>query len=299
MEKEEKNNKKIHIYYISAIIALIIALIFVTYKYKTVEKQKVYVEVKLKDTSNNKDKVTKDLQNLLEQYESLKTNNKEINKELEEQKDKIKNLIAQIRNIKYANKIEIKKYEEELDQMRKIMRSYIVQIDSLNTRNIILKEENLKVKTDIKKEKTINEELTNKNTDLYNKVDLASLIKTINIAASPLNTKGKVVSKAKKVDKIQICFTLTENVIAKKGNRFVYIRIARPDGFVLNDSEYNLFNFDGKEIVYTEKREVNYEGKNVDLCIYWSKKEDLPSGTYNADIFTDGKQIGTTIFILK
>jgi len=294
-----KKNKSIHIYYISIIVLLLLLLSFVTYKYFTVKKQKVYVEVKLKDTNNNKEKLTKDLQNLLLQYESLKTNNKQINSELEGEKEKIKKLLSEIRNIKYANSLEIKKYEAEIETMRNIMRSYIVQIDSLNTRNKILIDENVKVKTDIKKEKNINEDLTVKNNDLTKQVDIASVIKTINIAASPINEKGKVVSKAKKTEKIQVCFTLTENTIAKRGRRYVYIRIARPDEYVINDSENNLFNFEGKDIVYTEKREIDYQGKNVDLCIYWAKTQDLPVGIYNVDIFTDGKQIGTASFSLK
>jgi len=67
----------------------------------------------------------------------------------------------------------------------------------------------------------------------------------------------------------------------------------------LNDSENNLFNFEGKDIVYSAKREVDYEGKNTDICIFWANKADLPAGIYNVDIFTDGKQIGTTTFTLK
>jgi predicted nucleic acid-binding Zn-ribbon protein len=299
MENNSRKNYKIHIFYLSVIFILLVALSYTTYRFFTVQKQKVYIEVKLKNTDSEKEKVTNDLQNLLTQYESLKTNNKKISGEIEEEKEKIKTLLNQIRSIKYANSLEIKKYEKELETMRDIMRSYIVQIDSLNTRNQILKDENFRVKTDIKKEKNLNEDLTSKNNDLSKQVDIASVIKTLNIVASALNEKGKAVTRVKKVDKIQICFTLSENLIAKKGPRLIYIRIARPDELVVNDSEDNLFNFEGKDIVYSAKREVEYEGKNTDVCIYWAKKQDLPAGIYNVDIFTDGKQIGTTTFSLK
>jgi hypothetical protein len=299
MENSTGNNFKIHVFYLSVIFILLIALSYTTYRFLTIQKQKIYIEVKLKDTDVQKAKVTKDLQSLLAQYEDLKTNNKKINGEIEEEKEKIKTLINQIRSLKYTNSLEIKKYEQQLDVMRSIMRSYIVQIDSLNTRNQILKDENFKVKTDIKKEKNINEELSNKNNDLSKQVDLASSLKSINIVASALNEKGKVVTRVKKTEKIQVCFTLSENQIAKKGSRYVYIRIARPDELVLNESEENLFNFEGKEIVYSAKREVDYEGKNTDICIFWSNKQELPAGIYSVDIFTDGKQVGTSTFTLK
>ena len=182
--------------------------------------------------------------------------------------------------------------------MRGIMRSYIVQIDSLDTRNQILKDENFKVKTDIKKEKNLNEDFLSK-TMIFRKVDIASTIKTLNVVASALNEKGKVVSRVKKVEKIQVCFTLDENQIAGKGTRVVYIRIARPDELVLADSEENLFNFERKDIVYTAKREVDYEGKSTEICIYWARKQELPNGIYSVDIFTDGKQLGPLHLLLN
>ena len=43
----------------------------------------------------------------------------------------------------------IKKYKSEISTMREIMKSYIVQIDSLNTRNKILVAENTEIKQQI------------------------------------------------------------------------------------------------------------------------------------------------------
>ena len=299
MENSTKKNTWLHVIYLSVILILIVALCFTTYRFLTVQKQKVYVEVKLKNTDVEKEKVTKDLQGLLAQYDDLKTNNKKISSQIEEQKEKIKQLINQIRTMKNTNGIQIKKYEQQLDEMRTIMRSYIVQIDSLNTRNQILKDENFKVKSDFKKEKKNNEELASTNNDLSKQVDLASTLQSINITATAMNEKGRTVARVKKLEKIQVCFTLGENLVAKKGPRWVYIRIAKPDGFILADSEENLFSFEGKDIAYSAKREVEYQGKNTEVCIFWTKSQDMPAGIYNVDIFTEGKQVGTTTFTLK
>ena len=40
----------------------------------------------------------------------------------------------------------IRKYKDEMETLRKVMRGYIVQIDSLNTRNRLLTEENVQFK---------------------------------------------------------------------------------------------------------------------------------------------------------
>ncbi|HIE16042.1 MAG TPA: hypothetical protein EYP69_03855 [Bacteroidales bacterium] len=92
-----------------------------------------------------------------------------------------------------------------------------------------------------------------------------------------------------------------ENKVVPAGTKTVYLRIARPDGTIISSSEYDLFDFNGNKIVYTDKRDIEYNNKDTDVCIYWTNKneEELIPGTYYADIFVGGKNIGTTTFKLK
>ncbi len=293
------NKSKLLLWMLITIVLLIFSNIFFIYKFYTVRKEKVYVQVELQDTEAEKLLIEEQLKDMLNQYNTLKTDNKIISAELEQEKEKIKELLEEIKNIKKANAYQINQYKKELQTLRDIMRSYIVQIDSLNTRNKILTEENRKVKSDYKKVITEKENLEQKAHELEQKVDIASTLRAINIVSVGVNDRAKEVSKAKRVSKIRICFTLAENAIIKHGNRFVYIRIARPNKEILPNPEGEMFTFMGNQLLFSAKREIDYQNKDIDMCIYWTNDGSLTEGVYNVDIFCDGRQIGSDQFILK
>ncbi|MBI5220041.1 MAG: hypothetical protein HY958_14030 [Bacteroidia bacterium] len=296
----KKSNKSLHIIYLSIIVLLLGTIGFLSWK---LHNQKVvYLKqiIKIKETTNDeRERLTKDLNNMLDQYQSMKTNNKRINRELKEQQEKIEKMIAEVKNLKANNYYQIKQYKDEIETLRKIMRHYVVQIDSLNTLNQGLKAENVKVKADIQKEKTTVEELSQKNEQLATKVNIAAVLKAQSIEPFALNKRSKPITKAKKVEKFKICFIIIENDIAPPGVRDVYLRIARPDGLVLATSEQDLFKFGNEMIVFSAKRQVDFQNKNVDMCIYWDNNQELIPGSYTVDLFADGNIIGTAKFDLK
>ena len=59
--------------------------------------------------------------------------------------EKERTRIVKLLSINASNVQLIKKYKSEITTMREIMKSYIVQIDSLNTRNKILVAENTEI----------------------------------------------------------------------------------------------------------------------------------------------------------
>lgn len=295
----QPKRRKIDLIYFLVILLLLVSNVFFVYKFYTMRKEKVYVEVELKDTNTEKESLEREYTDMLSQYEALQTDNKQISGELEQEKMKIKEMLDEIKGLKNANYYQISQYKKELGTLREIMRSYIVQIDSLNTRNKLLSEENKQVKTDFQKVKNEKDNLQIKAEDLTQKVDVASALRAINISPLPVNDKAKEVTKARKVTKIKVCFTLTENAIAKSGNRVVYLRIARPDKEILPNTDGAMFEYNNEQILYSARREIDYENKDVDMCIYWANTGELSEGVYTVDIFSEGKHIGTATFALK
>lgn len=55
----------------------------------------------------------------------------------------------------------------------------------------------------------------------------------------------------------------------------------------------------GNKLMYSARREVDYQNKDIDMCIYWTNDGSLTEGVYNIDIYCDGKQIGSDQFLLK
>jgi hypothetical protein len=218
---------------------------------------------------------------------------------LQEQQEKIKTLMAQLQGVKSSDKQKIKELEDETEVLREIMRSYIRQIDSLNTRNQILVAENKKAKEKIVSVEEEKKEIITQRDSLSGTIQKASVLKTYEINMQALNNRDKSTTRARKTTKFQICFKLGQNVIARRGTKNVYLRIAGPDGVILINKESAMFNFQGKEIVYSSHRQIEYNGLDTDVCIYWNSDTQMIPGRYEMNIFIDGTDIGQTSIELK
>jgi hypothetical protein len=183
--------------------------------------------------------------------------------------------------------------------MREIMKSYIVQIDSLNTRNKMLTSENTEIKQQITQVRNTNTELSKAKEELSTKVEVASVIQAKNIAAVSLNKKRKETTRINNLDKLRICFTLRENPLAKAGQKDVYMRVIRPDSLVVTSSPDNLFDYKGNKIIYSSTRQVDYMNQDIEVCIFMDNKGDFIIGNYSVELYLDNNIIGRTNFMLS
>jgi hypothetical protein len=213
--------------------------------------------------------------------------------------EKQKNKIVQLLSINSSNVRLIKSYKNEITTMREIMKSYIVQIDSLNTRNKMLTSENTEIKQQITQVRNTNTELSKAKEELSTKVEVASVIQAKNIAAVSLNKKRKETTRINNLDKLRICFTLRENPLAKAGQKDVYMRVIRPDSLVVTSSPDNLFDYKGNKIIYSSTRQVDYMNQDIEVCIFMDNKGDFIIGNYSVELYLDNNIIGRTNFMLS
>jgi len=234
-------------------------------------------------------------------YDSLKRNNTNLNIQFEGAQNKVKELLTEIEQVKSTSFRQISKYRDEMTTLRKIMRDYVVQIDSLNQKNQRLMAENQNVKQEVTEVKTQNQSLEQEKKKLEQTVTLASTLEAMNLGATGINKKGKAQSKASKIESIKVDFTLSKNLTAKRGAKNIYMRIQRPDQLLLTKSDNDLFKFEGLKIPFSAMREVEYEGMELPVSIYWDNTGQSPliPGQYTIDIFADGNNIGTTSFEVK
>jgi hypothetical protein len=182
--------------------------------------------------------------------------------------------------------------------MREIMKSYIVQIDSLNTRNKVLVAENQDIRDQITTVKKTNVELSKVKEELRNKVEIASVIQAKDVVAVALNKNRKETTRLDRIDKLRICFTLRENPIAKAGEKMVFLRIIRPDSLTIATSPDNLFDFNGSKLIYTANRQAEYINQDIDMCIFVDNNKDLIIGNYRAELYLEGALIGGCSFMV-
>jgi hypothetical protein len=273
-------------------IVLGVALIFLIYMYFDKKNKMAEMETVL---TQEKDSLATELRHMVVAYDTLKTNNDTLNAGLQKQKNKI----IQLLSINASNVQLIKKYKNEITTMREIMKSYIVQIDSLNTRNSMLVSENTEIKQQITQVRNTNTELSKVKEELSSKVEVASVIQAKNIVAVSLNKKRKETTRIGSLDKLRICFTLRENPLAKPGQKDVYMRVIRPDSLVVTSSPDNLFEYKGNKIIYSANRQVDYMNQDIEVCIFMDNKGDFIIGNYSVELYLDDNIIGRTNFMLS
>lgn len=253
----------------------------------------------LVQTKSEKAVIEEELETMYRQYDGLKTNNQELNQQLDIQKEKIEETLKQLKNVKRGNYARIKQLQDETETLKAIMKDFVKQIDKLNTENKRLNVENNKIKKNYTNQIARTDSLIYEKDSLSNQVKIAKVLKANQISVLVLNKRDKKTSRARKLKKIKTCFIIDENVLARKGKRNVYIRISGPDGIILMSEESGMFKYNNKEIAYSSKRDVSYDGKETNVCIFWTANAEQSKGKYEIDIFMDGHQIGTQYFSLK
>ena len=277
---------------IIASVILGLALIFLIYLYFDKKNKMAEMELVL---TQEKDSLANELRHMVVAYDTLKTNNDTLNAGLQKQKNKI----VQLLSLNASNVQLIKKYKNEISTMRDIMKSYIVQIDSLNTRNKLLVSENTEIKQQINQVRNTNTELSKVKEELNSKVEVASIIQAKDIVAVSLNKKRKETTRINLLDKLRICFTLRENPLAQAGQKDVYMRVIRPDSLVVTSSPDNLFEYKGNKIIYSATRQVDYMNQDIEVCIFLDNNGDFVIGNYSVELYLENNIIGRTNFMLS
>ena len=295
---EQKPKRRLWTSGLSVLLIILIALVGVmTWLYID---QKLTTQEITTELQAEKDSLQGELVEIRTEYDSLKTTSDTLNQKLNLEQKRVDNLLSELKTIKATNYRRIKELRDEVSTLRSIAKSYVRQIDSLNRANQQLMAENKRVKQEMEQVQETKNELQKAKDTLTEQVQKASVLRTENMKATGINERGKEKTRVDKIDKIKVCFTIEENVVARKGERYVYMQIASPpDGFVLTNSEDNLFKYNGKQMVYTARRPTEYQGQSMNTCIFFDSQGQLTPGQYEAFIFADGHQIGKTSFKLE
>ena len=235
------------------------------------------------------------------QYDELQVqiNNDSLREKLASEQLRTQRLLEELRQVKTSNAAEIMRLKKELKTVRAVLRSYVIQIDSLNKINEALTTENKEVKKKYSEATRQINTLAKEKKSLNEKVTLAAQLDATNIIVQPKNKRGKNAKKIKDTKKIAVSFTLVKNITAQTGERTLYIRIAKPDNEVLSKNASDTFSYENRSLAYSIKKYIEYTGEEQTVTVYWDVEEYLPAGTYNVYIFADGTMIGQQSFSMK
>ena len=211
---------------------------------------------------------------------------------------KVEQLQKELKASKATSAKRIDQLSREVTTLRNVLRTYVVQIDSLQATNERLRAENTEVKENYNRVTSQAQQLSSEKAHLSDRVKLAAKLDATAISVTPIDKRGKHTKTLSKVVNLQIHFTISKNVTAEVGEKTFYCRITQPNDELLVKAGAGTFAFEGKQIPYSIRREIEYNGEETPLVMYWPVEESLQSGTYQLRIFADGNLIGSASFSL-
>ncbi|HNW73655.1 MAG TPA: hypothetical protein PKN44_08515 [Bacteroidales bacterium] len=299
MEESNTSSKKYKVF-VAILSLVILALLFWLF----IQRSQLLKMIKAKEA--DKVELQHDLDSLMTEHNTIKVSYGALSDSL-----KVKDSIIQ------QNALEIRKlldteYEyniirKKLARLQKVAQGYVHQMDSLYTVNRELTAENDRIRQVVKTEQNRNQSLMKDKEELREKMNQATFLKAYDVTAKPYKLKSggskeQITDKASRTDRIRICFTIGENPLVTSGKKIIYIRIQRPDNVVVIKSKYDTFVFNGQTLPYSLREDIAYEGKAMNVCVAWTKKDtDKPAmkGRYVVSVFADDKAIGEGTFELK
>ena len=240
----------------------------------------------------DRDSIQSDLGRLMTDYDNLQISNDSISANLTIERERADSLMTRLKKERSWNLAKIKQYEKEVGILRSIMKSYVRQIDSLNTLNKKLIKENVSYRKEISSANLRAEMAEEKAAELDNKVRIGAVLRARDISLTALNVNSREVTRVKNASRLRVDFVLSANELAEPGNKAIYVRITSPDGYVLTTEEMPTFEFEGERLSYSAMREVEYDNtKDLDVGIFYTSK-GFTAGTYRIQLYCEGRLIG-------
>jgi hypothetical protein len=299
---EQPQNKKNRLFILLFLLSLTgfgVMIFLYSFSRKNTFKE---IETRVQESTSHQ----RELDSLTFEFESIKKAYGNLNIQLRGKDSIIQQNILRINKLIASNKskdVIIK----ELEFLRELKQDYERRLDSLLYINSELTDKNLELRYKVESEKEKNIVLTEEKEEFKRKAILGERLRAYNISAAGYRSRGTAketaTDKARRVDRIKVCFTIGENLIIPPGEKMVYVRVARPDNVILSLGSGDAYSFDFQDerLQFSMKEQVNYQNKVLPVCLNWDKivEGSAMTGTYNVSIFFEGQEIGKTSFTLE
>ncbi|HRH58704.1 MAG TPA: hypothetical protein PLS10_13720 [Chitinophagales bacterium] len=317
-ENETSNsNGKLHAMYIVLIALLIGGLVYTNIRLKKSKETIVVTEKQRDDVSALKAELDKKYTESMQEIESYRADNAELDslltvkeQELSSKRAKIDALLSEVSKLKAGDASKAKLLAEAQAMMKQMDDDKVrlqTSIDSLLAVNKILYQERDSITGELSNTLQKKQQVDEENKKMKDRIDKASILSTANIQCSPIRMtrKGKEdeVSKAKDAEKLRICFDLLQNKIAPNGETEISVRIISPDGSTIQMQSLGSGTFKeattGNEIPFTYNISPDYQNETKTVCSYWAQTFKFAAGKYSVEVYEKGFLIGQSSFVMK
>jgi len=263
---------------------------------------KLYNEKKENEATLTREKaqVMTDLSAMAKQYDIAIGENDITNERLEEARGRIQGLMDSLK-ISQNSVGNLWRYKKKFMALQKEMTVLMTENDALKVENSLLASSLDSTNVQLAERTIFTDSLLSQNTQLATIVENAAVLQTTALAGAGVieRSSGKLIptERAKRSDKIRVCYTVAKNTLVGAGDKELYVQIIDPLSNVLGSNEQ--IQFDTAVLNYSLISKFNYENRSLDICEYIAPNDDFEKGRYIINVFNKSELVSKSEFVLR
>lgn len=263
---------------------------------------KLYNEKKENEATLVKEKqqVMNDLSTMAKQYDIAIGDNEAANRDLVEARNRIQGLMDSLQ-ISQSSVKNLLAYKSKYSALQKEMDALLTENDRLKIENSLLATSLDSTNIKLAERTVFTDSLLVQNTELANVVENAAVLQTVNVKSFGVieRASGKQIptERARRSDKIKICYTVAKNTLVGAGDKELYVQVLDPRENVLGANEQ--IEIGDKSINYSLVSKFNYENRSIDICEFVSPNGEFAEGNYTVNVYNEKELVSTTKFNLQ
>lgn len=261
------------------------------------EKQET--EQQLKTEKND---VLANLNAMKSKYDLALSENEVTNQNLVDARERIQGLIDSLQTAE-TNVKSLWRYKQKYLALQKEMDVLLTENDRLKVENMQLATTLDSTKVQLEERAMFNDSLMIQNTALAEVMENAAVLNTVNLKGYGVlvRNNGKLVpmERARRVDKIRVCYTVAKNKLVQSGDKELYVQVIDPKNNILGANQQ--VTFGEQTLNYSVISKFNYENGNLDICEFVSNNtdDDFEDGRYQVNVFNGNELVSSSEFTLK
>ena len=295
MESSQKSNTGLKIG-LGILLVLFLGSAFIASKYYTEGKER---ELEL---VGQKQEVMNDLNNMAKQYDEAISASEIKDQDLIDARERIQGLMDSLK-VSQNSVNSLWRYKKKFLALQEEMDELLVENDRLKVENEYLATSLDSTQTQLAERTVFTDSLLVQNTELANVVEDAAALQTVGLVGMGVieRSSGKQIptERARRSDKIKICFTVAKNTLTESGDKELYVQVIDPKNNVLGSNDQ--VQFEDQVLNYSLISRFNYENRNLNICEYISQLDDsnFEKGSYKVNVFNDKEMISSSEFTLR
>jgi hypothetical protein len=251
---------------------------------------------------SEKQQVMNDLNNMAKDYDQAIAESEVKNQDLIEARARIQGLMDSLK-VSQNSVNSLWRYKKKFLALQEEMDVLLEENDRLKGENEYLASSLDSTQVQLAERTMFTDSLLVQNTELATVVKDAAALQTVGLVGMGVieRSSGKQIptERAKRSDKIKVCFTVAKNTLTEAGDKELYVQIIDPKNNVLGSNDQ--LQFEDQVLNYSLISRFNYENRNLNICEYVSQPEDskFEEGRYIINVFSDKALISSSEFVMK